>query len=344
MSGSATDSPIGEVFELEFVWKTFDPFLFCVHHDDAYPAGTDDLGPPTTDLIGRSIGQDFSGQSGWSMYHGSGVPGFPRHPHRGFETVSYVRGGLMDHADSMGAGARFGAGDVQWITAGRGIQHSEMFPLVDSSRPNPVELFQIWLNLPGEDKMAEPSFHMHWNEQIPRLSFDDANGRPTRVVAVAGRIGSADPMSPPPSSWASRSDSDVAIWHIEMDPQAEWTLPPAATGTARTIYVFDGEGIEVGGDVVTSGHGATVDVDQPVLLTALDGGAHVLVLQGRPIGEPVAHVGPFVMNTRAELEQAFLDYRQTGFGDWPWPSDDPDHGPTSARFAVYPDGSRDDPA
>src|SRR3954469_23203180 len=134
-------------------WPTADPFLFCVHHDDAYPAGNANLGPAAS-LAGRNLGQDFEGKDGWRMYHGTTVPGFPAHPHRGFETVTIVRRGLIDHSDSLGAAARFGGGDVQWLTAGRGVVHSEMFPLTERERTNPLELFQIWLNLPAEDKMA----------------------------------------------------------------------------------------------------------------------------------------------------------------------------------------------
>jgi len=117
-------------------WETRDPFLFCVHHVDRYPAGNDAQGPATS-LAGRALGQDFEGQDGWRMYHGRTVPGFPQHPHRGFETVTVVRHGLVDHSDSMGAAARYGAGDVQWLTAGGGIQHAEMFPLVERARDNP---------------------------------------------------------------------------------------------------------------------------------------------------------------------------------------------------------------
>ena len=144
------DGSVLETFPLGMPWRTLDPFLFCVHHRDEYPAGTPDLAPQAS-LRGRNIGSDFSGLDGWSMYHGTHVPGFPQHPHRGFETISFVRRGYMDHADSLGASARFGAGDVQWMTAGAGIVHSEMFPLLESEAPNPVELFQIWINLPAED-------------------------------------------------------------------------------------------------------------------------------------------------------------------------------------------------
>src|SRR3712207_5958211 len=96
-------------------WQTIDPFLFCVHHLDAYPAGNGRLGPAAT-LAGRELGNDFAGVDGWRMSHGRETPGFPPHPHRGFETVTYVRRGLVDHSDSLGAAARFGRGDTQWLT------------------------------------------------------------------------------------------------------------------------------------------------------------------------------------------------------------------------------------
>src|ERR1044071_2876306 len=157
---------IMQVTPLGSRWQTLDPFLFCVHHIDLYPKGNDKFGPAAS-LAGHDIGQDVAGKDGWRMYHGDTVPGFPGHPHRGFETVTIVRRGLIDHSDSLGAAARYGHGDVHWLTAGRGIQHSEMFPLVDRDRPNPAELFQIWLNLPAADKLADPHFTMFWNEAIP---------------------------------------------------------------------------------------------------------------------------------------------------------------------------------
>src|SRR5262245_14056027 len=113
------DDTILETAPLGFPWPAVDPFLFCAHHDDAYPAGNDAMGPATS-LAGRDLGQDFTVRDGWRMYHGEVVPGFPAHPHRGFETVTIVRRGLVDHSDSLGAAARFGNGDVQWLTAGRG--------------------------------------------------------------------------------------------------------------------------------------------------------------------------------------------------------------------------------
>ena len=169
--GSVTCAdPVLQTVPLGRQWGTADPFLFCVHHLDRYPAANEHMGPAAS-LEARDLGMDFSGAEGWSMYHGSIVPGFPQHPHRGFETVTYVRQGFIDHSDSLGATARFGRGDVQWLTAGSGIVHCEMFPLLDRTGPNTTELFQIWLNLPSEDKMVDPYFTMQWGEEIPRLAL-----------------------------------------------------------------------------------------------------------------------------------------------------------------------------
>ena len=342
--GAATKPVLQEV-PLGTQWPTVDPFLFCAHHLDHYPAGSDVLGPAVP-IDDRDIGADFGGVDGWNMYHGSVVPGFPQHPHRGFETVTFVRRGLIDHADSLGATARFGRGDVQWLTAGSGVVHSEMFPLLDPDGPNDLHLFQIWLNLPAADKLVDPHFTMLWSEDIPRLVATDAAGRTAEVTVVAGALAGLTPPSPPPSSWAARAEADLAIWHIALEAGASWELPPAAgADTVRTLYVFDGDHLDIGGHEVGSGTGAVVRCDMPVTVTAAgDGPVETLVLQGRPIGEPVARYGPFVMNTDAEIEQAFADYRRTGFGGWPWDDDAPHHGPTKGRFAVHADGRVEEPA
>src|ERR1700690_1767151 len=231
------DDPVIEVAPLGSQWATIDPFLFCVHHVDNYPAGNDQLGPAAS-LAGRDLGMDFAGTDGWRMYHGSTVPGFPQHPHRGFETVTFVRRGYIDHSDSLGATARFGRGDVQWLTAGRGIVHCEMFPLLDRERANPCELFQIWLNLPSTDKMVDPYFTMLWNEDLPRLHVTDADGRESEITIIAGELAGLRPPPPPPDSWASRPEADLAIWHLVLEPDARVELPRAQTSeTIRTLYV-----------------------------------------------------------------------------------------------------------
>jgi hypothetical protein len=319
-------------------WPTIDPFLFCAHHDDAYPAGNEVLAPAVP-IDDRDLGQDFSGTDGWSMYHGLEVPGFPNHPHRGFETVTFVRKGLIDHSDSLGAAARFGRGDVQWLTAGKGIVHAEMFPLVDRERPNPLELFQIWLNLPASDKLVDPYFTMFWDADIPRQVVRDDRGRLAEITVIAGALDGIVPPPPPPNSWASRPEADVAIWHVRLDPGASWTMPPAAgPDTARVLYVFEGDTLRVDDTEVSNDTGVALRPDVAVAIEA--GGAEVeaLLLQGRPIGEPVAQYGPFVMNTEAEIRQAFDDYRATQFGGWPWPDDAPTHGRERGRFARHVDG------
>jgi redox-sensitive bicupin YhaK (pirin superfamily) len=330
--------PIIQVTPQRDHWQTQDPFLFTVHHIDQFPKGNEHLGPAAS-LAGRDIGRDFSGRDGWRMYHGDVVPGFPQHPHRGFETVTIVRNGYIDHSDSLGATARFGMGDVQWLTAGAGVVHSEMFPLLNQDGPNRLELFQIWLNLPSGSKMAEPYFTMFWDKDIPRKCFTDAHGRGVEVTLIAGALDGLQPLPPPPHSWAARPDADVAIWSIAMEAGALWDVPPAGhAGTLRTLNLFAGSGLRVGGRLVPGPAAVQVRVDQPVTIEAADGPAEILMLQGRPIGEPVAAHGPFVMNTRAELQQAFADYQRTQFGGWPWPVDAPVHARDEGRFARHADG------
>jgi redox-sensitive bicupin YhaK (pirin superfamily) len=277
------------------------------------------------------------------MYHGSTVPGFPEHPHRGFETITFARQGYIDHSDSMGASARFGRGDVQWMTAGAGVVHSEMFPLLAPDAGNTVELFQIWMNLPAVDKMVEPHFTMFWGEDIPLYQHVDANGRATDITVIAGTYEGVQPHQPPPASWASRSEAEVAIWHVVMSPGASIDLPPAAgDDTVRVLYVFEGSAA-VDGDAVDKDTGVVVVADVVTPMRAGTEGAEVLVLQARPIGEPVAQYGPFVMNTQAEIEQAFSDYRATGFGGWPWDRPDPVHGGNAQRFARHASGRFEHP-
>ncbi|MDB5954937.1 pirin family protein [Ramlibacter sp.] len=340
---AATTSAILSVRPLGFPWETADPFLFCAYHDDAYPRGNGALGPAVS-LAGRDIGQDFSRKDGWSMYHGDSVPGFPAHPHRGFETVTIVRKGLIDHSDSLGATARFGGGDVQWVTAGRGLVHSEMFPLLKTGEDNPLELFQIWLNLPQRSKMAEPHFTMLWNAQIPRLVLADADGRKTEVAVIAGRFGDVAPLPAPPDSWAAQAEADVAIWTLRMEPGAGLQLPPATLAdTRRTLYFFKGDSAMVGDRNVQGPVAITLDAGVEVGLLAGDTACEFLVLQGRPIGEPVAQYGPFVMNTQQEIAQAMQDYRRTQFGGWQFADAAPVHGSEPVRFARYPDGREERP-
>jgi len=334
---------IQSVERLGFPWRTFDPFLFCVHHDDSYPSGNDKMGVDPALLAGRDMGQDFTVKDGFRMYHGQVVPGFPQHPHRGFETVTIARDGFIDHSDSMGAKARFGRGDVQWMTAGKGIVHAEMFPLVNRDRDNRTGLFQIWLNLPAHDKMVDPYFTMLWGENIPRHRLKDDAGNAVEIVTYAGKLGDGAMSAPPPNSWAARPEAEVAIWTITLAPGARWTLPAASSGVNRGLYAFRGGTVRVGGRELPASVGLRLLADVPVTLEATSEEAEFLLLQGRPITEPVVQYGPFVMNTPEEIEQAFRDYRSTRFGGWPWPKDDPVHPRDESRFAIHADGTIERP-
>lgn len=337
-------APIARVFPIsEMHWETSDPFLFCAHHLDRYPRSNGRMGPDAS-LAGRELGSDFAGKDGWRMYHGTRIPGFPAHPHRGFETITLMRKGMVDHSDSLGATARFGEGDVQWMTAGRGIVHCEMFPLLRQDAENHAELFQIWLNLPSHHKMVEPQFTMLWSEGIARVEVADAAGKTSRVRVIAGAFGDTPAPTPPKNSWAADPNNQVALWAIEMAPQATLELPtPAATGLNRTLYFFaggggGGGGIEVNGRVIAEHAGISVGNGA---LRIKNGATAVelLYMQGRPIGEPLAKYGPFVMNTAEEIHQAMADYRRTQFGGWPWQGDDPVHPAEQGRFAKHADGT-----
>jgi len=332
--------PIKKIRPLGFQWETADPFLFCVHHEDKFPRGNDVMGPATS-VKDRPLGDDFIIKDGFRMYHGKTVPGFPGHPHRGFETITVVREGIVDHADSMGAAGRYGNGDVQWMTAGGGVQHSEMFPLIHKDKENPMELFQIWLNLPRRNKMVQPHFKMLWAESIPHYEHRDNAGLKTMVEIIAGKLGDKKAPSPPPNSWAADTNNHVAVWNIKMDANAIWTLPAAAAGINRTLYYYQGEGMTLDGKSIPRYHAIEVQPDMALSIKAGNNPTSILLLQGKPIGEPVIQYGPFVMNTKEEIQQAFDDYHLTKFGGWPWPKYDQVHPRDKGRFARHADGKEE---
>lgn len=310
--------------------KTLDPFLFCVYHKDMYPAGDSAMRAPR-----RGNGADFNPAAPYRMYHGDDIPGFPQHPHRGFETLAATTQGIIDHSDSGGNAGRYGNGDLQWMTAGKGVVHGEMFPLINSNAPNTLQLFQIWLNLPAKSKMVEPAFTMHWAEEIPRFRSED--GRAS-VTVWAGTFNGISSLKPTPDSYANNLDAEVGVWFIQLQPGGRITVPPAAGGRAvnRKAYFVEGSALSVGNQSVKPSSEITLAADLPAELinTHSSAVAEVLVLQGKPIGEPVAQQGPFVMNTNAEIQQAFADNRRTQFGGWPWPKDAMVFPADKPRFAL----------
>ncbi len=333
-------NPILHVSRLGFPWETRDPFLFCVHHLDAFPAGNEEMGPSVS-LASRNLGNDFDPKEKWRMYHGEHVPGFPAHPHCGFETVTVVTQGLVDHSDSLGAAGRFGNGDVQWMTAGKGVQHCEMFPLLNKEKDNPLELFQIWLNLPKVKKHAPPHFAMLWSESIPIYNTKDSSGKSIEVKVIAGML--EDKLGPPPApdSWAADSENEVAIWTIKLQAGAKWTLPASNGSVNRTLYFYKGTSIEIAGKNFLTDHAVQLVSNEGVTIENGPEDCHLLLLQGRPINEPVSHYGPFVMNTQSEIQDVIREYQRTEFGGWPWPTPEHVHPRERGRFARYANGTEE---
>jgi redox-sensitive bicupin YhaK (pirin superfamily) len=272
------------------------------------------------------------------MYHGQTVPGFPYHPHRGFETITIVKEGIVDHSDSLGAAGRFGSGDVQWMTAGKGVQHSEMFPLIHKDKENPLELFQIWLNLPRASKFVEPHFKMLWADGIPLVQKKDQDGRGVEVNVIAGQLEDVKAPSPTPDSWAANPDNDVMVLTIKLSAGASWIVPGTNNGINRSLYFYRGNEMHIEGEFINSHKVVEVHPEADINLQAGEKDCYLLLLQGKPISEPVVQYGPFVMNSEEEIQEAFEDYQKTQFGGWPWPEKEQTHGRDKGRFALHADG------
>jgi quercetin 2,3-dioxygenase len=233
------------------------------------------------------------------------IAGFPDHPHRGFETVTYMLDGRMRHRDNHGNEGVLTPGSVQWMTAGRGLVHSEM-PEQQQGR---MRGFQLWLNLPGREKMTAPKYQEFGPERIPVAT--PATGVTARVIA--GRVGeTTGPISQPAT--------DPTYLDVALEPGASFVhaLQPEY---AAFLYVFEGE-IEVGADSGARRVGthelAVLGQGEEVRLKGVRAGAdgkaaRAILVAGRPLREPVAKYGPFVMNTETELQQAFADYQSGKF-------------------------------
>lgn len=327
---------IKKITPIDLHWPTQEPFLFCAHHFDYYPAGNDNLGLNPTHFAGRNMGADFHEKDGFRLYHGSEIPGFPVHPHRGFETITIVRQGFADHADSLGAAGRYGEGDVQWMTAGSGVQHSEMFPLLHQDKDNTLELFQIWLNLPKKNKMVPPDFKMLWAEGIPKIKEEKIE-----VTLISGEYGKTKFYEAPSNSWASDPHHHVSILLVKVEKGGKFTYP-AKKNLSRSVYFITNTSVTLNEQRVKGKQAVFLESNADLLIST-DEGSEFVILEGLPIGEPIVQHGPFVMNSREEIMQTIRDYQQTQFGGWKWQREDMIHGPGTERFAKYPDGRIDRP-
>lgn len=329
-------SSIKEIKPLILPWETKDPFIFCSYHYDEFPGGNDHM-EPNVSLVGRKIGQDFASKDGWNMYHGANVPGFPAHPHCGFETVSVVTKGMVDHSDSLGGKGRFGNGDVQWLTSGKGVLHAEMFPLLNKNK-NPFEIFQLWLNLPKKSKKANPYYKMLWSEDIPKVISKDENGNLTEIDIIAGELNGQKALLPNPDSWAADSKNEVQIWTIKLNPNAKFSMKGTKENITRTLYFYEGKELFIDNSKVSVKRLVHLDATEEVIIQNSSETAYLFFLQGKPINEPVVQYGPFVANSEAEIQEAMQEYRQTHYGGWPYDTNEPVHDKNSGRFAKFIDG------
>ncbi|MFP5306050.1 MAG: pirin family protein [Gammaproteobacteria bacterium] len=228
------------------------------------------------------------------------IAGFPPHPHRGFETVTYMLDGHMRHEDHLGNVGELKAGGVQWMTAGRGVIHSEM-PQQDRGR---MRGFQLWINLPAREKMKPAAYHDIPAERIPVAAL--ASGGRVKVIAGRAQVEGREvtgPINAEPGAMAT----DPLYLDVELPASAAFATPVSA-GHNAFVYVYEGSA-EIGGRTLPGfATGVLADGDSVEVRAGPDGARFVLIA-GKPLREPVVQYGPFVINTREEIEQAIDDYR-----------------------------------
>ncbi|MBD3642082.1 MAG: pirin family protein [Marinobacter sp.] len=223
------------------------------------------------------------------------IAGFPSHPHRGFETVTYMIEGHMLHEDHLGNRGELRNGGVQWMTAGRGIIHSEM----PQQEEGVMRGFQLWLNLPAAEKMTDAGYRDIQPEDIPEITVTGA-----RIKLIAGTM-TLDGASHQ-GAVVGRS-TDPLYADLQLDPDGQATLPVPA-GHNAMLYLYEGDA-SLGEQALRRSAANVLGDGDRITLSAGTNGARLLLIAGRPIGEPVVQYGPFVMNTREEIEQALRDYQ-----------------------------------
>ncbi|WP_045432067.1 pirin family protein [Acinetobacter calcoaceticus] len=319
---------IYKITSIDFRLDLKDPFLFTAHHIDHFPASNENMGP-----ISESTKDEP-----YQMYFGDVVPGFSEHPHTGFETITLVESGYVDHFDSLGNSGRYSAGDVQWLSTGNGIEHCEMFPLIHLDKPNPFELFQIWFNSSPEQKKQNPAYKMMWREQIPHVKLIDQYNNNIDIRIISGSFQGTEALSRPIHSWAADSKNKVNIYMLTLDAHAEIYIPSTSKTSNRFAYFYQGSTLNIQEELINYKQLVELKPDEIIHLKAGEKEARILWLEGEPIGAPVALRGPFVLNNEQELNEAFRRYRVTHFGKWPWPSIAPVFKRDQERFASYKGG------
>ncbi len=228
--------------------------------------------------------------------------GVGQHPHRGFETVTIVYDGEVEHRDSTGSGGKIGPGDVQWMTAASGILHEEFHSQAFAKRGGTLEMVQLWVNLPAKDKMADPGYQTLLDADIPNIALPDQAGS-LRLIAgeFAGQRGPARTFTP------------IDVWDLRLKGDKLLNLD-LHDGRNTALVVLRGT-VQVNGvELVRQGQLALLERKGDQLSLEANGDAVVLLLSGEPIDEPIVGHGPFVMNSEQEIHQAFADFQSGRFG------------------------------
>ncbi|MEQ8357165.1 MAG: pirin family protein [Kiloniellaceae bacterium] len=280
-------------------------------YDSPQPHWVGDGFPVRTMFSHASHGQEISpflllDYAGPADFQPAGRPrGVGEHPHRGFETVTIVYQGEVEHRDSTGEGGRIGPGDVQWMTAASGILHEEFHSREFTRQGGTLEMVQLWVNLPAKDKLAAPGYQTLLDRDIPEVELPDAAGS-LRVIAgeFAGQKGPARTFTP------------IDVWDLRLRRDGQVSLP-LPEGHGVSLVVLRGVVLVNGKDVVRAGQFALLDQGGGAAAVEANGDATLLVLSGEPLDEPVVMHGPFVMNTADEIRQAIADFQSGRFGAMP---------------------------
>ena len=246
---------------------------------------------------------DYAGPVEFPPSSSDHVRGVGEHPHRGFETVTIVYSGEVEHRDSAGGGGKIGPGDIQWMTAASGLVHEEKHGSDFAKRGGLFEMVQLWVNLPAKDKMSKPRYQGIVDADVPEIQL--ANGAGTLRVIAGGFEKNKGP---------AKTFTPIDLWDVRLKTGSKTELH-MPKGHTTLVFVLDGRVELAGGEILETADMAALDrSEEAFTLKALDRDAKILVLGGEPIDEPVLGYGPFVMNTKAEIQQAFVDFEAGRMG------------------------------
>lgn len=321
---------------LNLHWDTEDPFTFVSHHEDDYPHGNRQQAPPLGEIGGRNLGRDYQKRLGFRMYHGKVVPGFPKHAHWGYETVTLPAIGYIDHFDTAENQGRFGFGDVQWVCASSKYEHCEMYPLVNQEDRNPNDITQIFINIPLEDKNKENSLATVWKEDSIHIVEDGYDAH-----LICGEFKGRRTESPNELSWTR--GHFVRIIRLVMEPGSTFILDPAPSNANRNIYFVSGDKATMLGTEVEYSYRikAAPDCEFPIVNGEKE--SVIWILEGEPIGQKMFSFGPVMLGSEKEVRDAMNDIRAHDLTNWPFDVVDKAQPLGTERFLRYGDGTESKP-